>query len=112
MVHWVFIIQYILQVPILTLREHREIETVDSPTQLFWQLCCLYREGVLSSSLSRNQEMERHDRVNSDLSGGTNSPLGKSPIKLDGEVLGHPWGERKYLEGMRSVGRGVILSGP
>lgn len=55
--------------------------------------------------------MERHDRVNSHLSGGTYSPLGKSPMKLDGEVLGHPWGERKYLEGMRSIGRGVILSG-
>ena len=55
--------------------------------------------------------MERHERVNSDLSGGTNSPLGKSPVELDGEVLGHPWGERRYLEGMRSIGRGVILSG-
>lgn len=87
------------------------IETVDNPTELFRQLCCLYREGVLSLSLSRNQEMERHERVNSDLSGGTNSPLGKSPVELDGEVLGHPWGERRYLEGMRSIGRGVILSG-
>ena len=27
--------QYILQVLILTLREHREIETVDNPTELF-----------------------------------------------------------------------------
>ena len=54
--------------------------------------------------------MERHDRVINDLGGGTNSPLVNLLMKLDGEVSGHTWRERKYLGGMRSIGRGVILS--
>lgn len=55
--------------------------------------------------------METHNKVINDLDGGRNSTLVNSLMKLDGEVSGHPWGERKYLGGMRSIGRGAILSG-
>ena len=55
--------------------------------------------------------METLDRVINDLDGGPYSPFVNSLMKLDGEVSGHPCGGWKYVIGMRSIGRGVILSG-
>lgn len=61
--------------------------------------------------LRRNQETEMLDRVINDPEGGTNSPFVNSLVKLDGKVSGHPCGEWKCPRRMRSLGRGVILSG-
>lgn len=55
--------------------------------------------------------MEIYNKVINDLDGGRNSILVNLLMKLDGEVLGYSWGERKYLGGMRFIGRGVILFG-